>query len=404
MRDLLRHRDLRLLLSGQTLSMFGDTAMLLVLAMWAKQLTGSNSIAGSVFAALVLPSLLAPFGGLVIDRFRRRTVMIVTDVVTCAVVLLLLLVRDRGDVWLLFVVAFLYGASLVFFQSARSALLPSIVPEQLLGPANGSLSTVREALRLVGPLTGAGLFAAFGGPAVAVLDAVTFLLSAGALALMRVTEPEPERGPREHHVLHDATLGARHLWAVPVLRATVVATVISLLAIGMGESVFLAVVDQGLGRPVAFLGVLMTVQGVGAVASGLAVTLLINRVGETRLVPLGLALMGAGCLLVSSRSVVVVGLGALVVGAGLPAVIIALTTLLQKHTPRPVQGRAFTAFEFLTGGPQLLSILAGAALVGFVDYRILLAVMAVGLLGAAAYSVARLRSPEPSVAVADATG
>ena len=53
--------------------MFGDTAMLLVLAMWAKELTGSNAVAGSVFAALVLPSLLAPLGGVLIDRFRRRT-------------------------------------------------------------------------------------------------------------------------------------------------------------------------------------------------------------------------------------------------------------------------------------------------------------------------------------------
>ncbi len=404
MRDLLRHRDLRLLLAGQTLSMFGDTAMLLVLAMWAKQLTGSSSVAGSVLAALVLPSLLAPFGGLVIDRFRRRTVMIVTDLVTFAVVLLLLLVRDERDVWLLFVVAFLYGASLVFFQSARSALLPSMLPEQLLGPANGSLGTVREALRLVGPLTGAGLFAAFGGHAVAVLDAVTFLASAGSLALMRVAEPAPDRAPREHHVLHEASLGARHLWRTPLLRATVVATVISLLAIGMGESVFFAVVDEGLGRPVAFLGVLAAVQGVGAVASGLLVTTFINRVGETRLIPAGLALMGAGCALVASHSVLVVGAGALVIGAGLPAVVVSLTTLLQKHTPGPLQGRVFTAFEFLTGGPQLLSILAGAALVSLVDYRLLLAVMAAGLVAAVAYSVARLRAPDPSPALVEATG
>jgi MFS family permease len=403
-RDLIKHRDLRLLLAGQTLSMFGDTAMLLVLAMWAKQLTGSSSVAGSVLAALVLPSLLAPFGGIVIDRFRRRTVMIVTDLASCVVVLLLLLVRDVRDVWLLFVVAFLYGASLVFFQSARSALLPAMLPEHLLGPANGSLGTVREALRLVGPLSGAGLFAAFGGHAVAVLDAVTFLVSAAALVLMRVSEPEPVRGPREHHVLHEATLGARHLWRSPLLRATVVATVISLLAIGMGESVFFAVVDEGLGRPVAFLGVLAAVQGVGAVASGLLVTALINRVGETRLIPAGLALMGAGCVLVASHSVVVVGAGAFVIGAGLPAVVVSLTTLLQKHTPGPLQGRVFTAFEFLTGGPQLLSILTGAALVSLVDYRLLLLVMAFGLVVAVVYSLSRLRADEPSPALADATG
>ena len=61
------NRDFRLLFAGQTLSMFGDMAMLLVLAMWAKELTGSNGVAGAVFAGWSLPSLLAPLGG-VADR------------------------------------------------------------------------------------------------------------------------------------------------------------------------------------------------------------------------------------------------------------------------------------------------------------------------------------------------
>ena len=144
MRDLLRNRDFRLLFAGQTLSMFGDMAMLIVLAMWAKELTGSNGIAGSVFAALLVPSLFAPLLGIVIDRFKRRTVMVVTDLATAGVVLLLLLVDGRQDLWLLYVVAFLYGASLVVFNSARSALLHTMLPEEQLGQANGSLSTIQQ--------------------------------------------------------------------------------------------------------------------------------------------------------------------------------------------------------------------------------------------------------------------
>ena len=258
MRDLLRHRDFRLLFAGQTLSMFGDMAMLLVLAMWAKDLTGSNGIAGSVFAVLVVPSLLAPLGGMLIDRFRRRTVMIVTDVATAAVVLLLLFVDGEEDLWLLYVVAFCYGASLVAFNSARSALLSTMLPDEQLGQANGSLGTVREALRLVAPLAGAALYAGFGGPAVAILDAGTFLLSAAALLAMRIDEAKPERS--ELHFLAEAGSGARHLLGNPVLRATVLATVICMLAIGISESVFFAIVDDGLGKPVEFVGVLGAVQ------------------------------------------------------------------------------------------------------------------------------------------------
>ena len=74
----------------------------------------------------------------------------------------------------------------------------------------------------------------------------------------------------------------------------------------------------------------------------------------------------------------------------LPVVVVAITTALQRRTPGPVQGRVFTAFEFLAGGPQLLSIAAGAALVAVVDYRVLLVVMATGLLVGAGYGALRL--------------
>jgi MFS family permease len=400
MRELMRLRNLRLLLVGQTLSMFGDTAMLLVLAMWAKQLTGSNSAAGTVLAAVIVPTLLAPLGGIIIDRLPRRPLMIAVDVVTAAVVLMLLFVHDEGDLWLLYVVGLVYGASLVLFQSARSALLSTMLPDHLLGQANGTLSTVREALRLVGPLTGAALFAGFGGHAVAVLDAATFLVSALALALMRVQEPKPEA--HEHHVIREASAGARHLFAHPALRALVIATVICMLAIGLGESVFFAVVDQGLGRPVSFIGVLAAVQGAGAVLGGLTVTMLIGKVGELRLVGPGLALIGVGCLLATSDLVLVVAAGSFVLGAGLPVVVVAIVTALQRRTPGPLQGRVFTAFEFLTGGPQLLSVLAGAALVAVVDYRLLLLVMAAGNLVGAGYAVLRLREDPASPAVGDA--
>jgi MFS family permease len=393
-RDLLRHRDFRLLFAGQSLSMFGDMAMLIVLAMWAKELTGSNGVAGSVFAALVLPSLLAPLGGVLIDRFRRRTVMVVTDLATAAVVLLLLLVDGRDDLWLLYVVAFLYGASLVAFNSARSALLSTMLEDHQLGQANASLGTVREALRLVAPLAGAGLYAGFGGPAVAVVDAATFLVSAAALIALRVDEPAPVRS--DQHFLAEASAGGRHLLGNQVLRATVVATVICMLAIGISESVFFAVVDQGLGKPVEFVGVLGAIQGVGAILAGITITALIRRTGELRPVPWTFAVLAVGVLLATSSLLPVVAAGTLLFGAGLPVLVVCLITAIQRRTPGELQGRAFTAFELFSGVPQLLSILGGAVAVSLVDYRIPLLAMALGIAAAAVYSALRLREDDGS--------
>jgi MFS family permease len=392
MRDLLRHRDFRLLLVGQTLSMFGDTAMLLTLGMWAKDLTGSNAIAGSVFAVLGLPTLVAPLGGIIIDRFRRRHVMIAVDVATAAALLLLLLVHDRGDLWLIYLVALLFGASLILFGSARSAFLNTMLEEHQLGQANGSLSTVREALRLVGPAAGAGLYAWLGGGATALLDASTFVISALALLAIRTYEPKPER--QEHEPLRaQVTVGIRHLWSTPVLKAAVVVTVICMLALGLAESVFFAVVDEGLHKPVTFLGILQSAMGVGAIVGGVSITLLIRRTGEQRPIALGLMLIAVGTALSMVPSAWVVALGMVSLGAGLPIAVVCITTLLQRHTPAPVQGRVFTTFETLTGFPQVASIAAGAALVGFVNFHILLAVMATGLGLAAVYAFVMLREP-----------
>jgi len=393
MRELLHYRDFRLLFVGQTLSIFGDTAMLLVLAMWAKSLTGSNGIAGSVLFAVALPGLLAPLAGLLVDRLPRRKVMISTDLVTALVVLSLLAVDGRGDLWQIYVVAFLYGASLIVFQSARSAFVQGMLPDELLGQANGVLTTVREAMRLVGPLAGAALFALLGGGAVAVVDVVTFVVSATALLAMRGPDPRPH--PVEHQWWPETTAGLRHIGREPILRHLVVSCVICLLVFGFAESVCFAVV-QGLGRPVEFLGVLSTVQGVGAVIAGVTTTVFIRRLGELRMVWLGLAASAVGLLLVAGHGMAPVVVGWFVFGAALPPIMVGINTSLQRRTPSELQGRVSAGFDLLTSVPYTLSIALGAVLVGLVAYRALLVVMALGVAISALYAFVTLRErPAP---------
>ena len=266
MADLLRDRDFRLLFAGQTLSMFGDIAMLLVLAMWAKDLTGSNGVAGRVFGAVV-PSLLAPFAGVVIDRFRRRTVMVVVDLATAAVVVLLLLVDGREDLWLLYVVAFLYGASLVAFQRPVGA-----------APHDGGRRAARAGQRRARHRPGG----APAGRAAHRRGAVRRVRRAGrrdrrrghlprlgaALVALRVRSRRrsPRRPPPSRPGPGAGTCSA------PRAARTVVACVLCTLSIGFSESVIFAVVDEGLGRPVEFMGVLGMIQGVGAILGGVAVT------------------------------------------------------------------------------------------------------------------------------------
>lgn len=160
MRGILRHRNACIYLTGQVFSLFGDSCLWLAMGIWVKTLTHSNAAAGLTFFFFTAPSLFAPAASLVVDRLRRRPLLIAVNALTGGVVLLLLAVHGAGQVWLIYVVMALYGLSHSVLNSAQSALLTVMVPAELLPDANGGLRTAQETLRLVAPLAGAGLFVA----------------------------------------------------------------------------------------------------------------------------------------------------------------------------------------------------------------------------------------------------
>jgi MFS family permease len=123
MRQLLAHRNARLYLCGQIVSLFGDSALWLAMGIWIKVLTGSSAEAGLSFFALALGSLCGPAGGMLADRVRRRPLLITVNLATAAMVLLLLLVRDRHQVWLIYAVMFGYGVSGSVLGPAQTALV-----------------------------------------------------------------------------------------------------------------------------------------------------------------------------------------------------------------------------------------------------------------------------------------
>src|SRR6266542_2659337 len=246
MRRLLQIRDARVFLLGWGLSMFGDSAMFLVLGIWAKDLTDSNAAAGLVFFVLALPSLFSPLAGLVVDRLRKRPLLIGVNLFMGVAILLLLFVHDRGDLWLIYVIAGLYGATGSVLYSARSAFMTQMLPRDLLGDANAIFATIREGLRLVSPLLGAGLYAAFGGGVVATVDAVSFAAVAVAITFVRTPELRPVRD--EHHFLTELAAGVRHVFATLPLKQIVLTTGVCLLVVGFAETLIFAVVDQGLHR------------------------------------------------------------------------------------------------------------------------------------------------------------
>ena len=400
MTAVLRNRNLRVFLGMDVLSLTGSSALWLALGIWVKSLTGSTAAAGMViFAILAPPVLLAPAAGMLVDRVRRRPLLVMVNLANAAAVALLLLVRGTGQLWLVYAVAALYGASWALLRSAQSALLRTIASDgdELLA-ANGALQTVAALSRLLSPIAGAGLYATVGPHSVALLDAATFLVAAGGLLLLRVSEPAP--APAEGHWRAEVAAGLTHLRGTVVLRQIVAAVALAMLVIGFIEVVMFAVVDQGLHHSPAFLGVLDLGFGAGSVAGGLLAATTVRRLGAGHAVTAGLAAVavGIGLLAVPVDAVAVGGL--VLVGLGVPPLVAGMSTTLQLLTPTHLQGRTFSAVDVLVSGPQSVSIALGAALVAVVDFRLLVAVMTVGILLAAAWLGTRREQRRPATAPA----
>lgn len=393
MKKLLKDPNARWYLGGQAFSLLGDTSLWLAVAIWVKELTGSSGEAGLTFFFFGLSGLLSPLAGLVVDRVKRKPLLFWTNLASGLMLLGLFAVHGPGQVWLIWVEMFFYGISYSFLGSAQSALLATMLPEELLGDANGMLRTVREGLRLVAPLVGAALFAVVGGHIIALIDAITFFIAAASLLFVRVEEtangrPLDAEG-RPAHWLAEVTAGARHIWQTVVLRQIIIATGIALLVVGFFESISFAVVAVGLHRPPTFLGVLLAAQGAGALLGGPTAAPLMRKLGPGTLIGLGLVVMAGSTLLLVPPSLAPVFLGAGFLGISLPWVVVGIYTALQLQTPDRLQGRVYSAADTVLSVPQTFSIALGAGLVSVVDYRLLLALMAGVLLLAAGYLVSR---------------
>ncbi|MFD9328294.1 MFS transporter [Streptomyces sp. NPDC060065] len=368
----LRDRNAGLYLSAVVVSGFGSSALWLVSGIWVKDLTGSDGLAALCVFALWAPTLIGPALGTLADRVRRRPLLIAANLLLAALLPALFAVDAPDRLWILFAVLLVYGATGVVHDAAESALIASAVDKSLLGDFNGLRMTANEGMKLVAPLAGAGLYAVYGGARVALLDAVTFALAAGVYALLRLRETPPPKATAGWRT--QTAEGARHLWAHPRLRPLVLAGGTTMLFAGVNGATVYAVVE-GLGHSPAYVGLLYAVQGAGSVAIGLAAGPLLRRLGEQRFAGYGIALTA---LAVTARALpydTVALASAAAVGIGLPCVLIAALTAVQRETPAALLGRTAATANTLMFAPNAIGLALGAGLVELVDHQLLLAAL-----------------------------
>lgn len=368
----------RRLVTGWSFSNFGDSVLFLTLAIWAKDLTGSDAAAGLVFLFLGLPVFLAPFAGQIADRYSRRRIVVVTNLVAAFVVLSLWFVDGPGQMWLIYLVTFIYGLLTYTTAAAGSGLIKDLLEDEQLASGNGILNTIDQGLRLLSPLVGAGAYTLFGGFAISVVTFVMLTVAAIIFTTLRIEEsaPEPEDG---QSFWEEVAAGAKHIRAVPVLARMTLALGVAFAMTGLANTTIFAVIEQGLGRGAEFFGVLAAIQGGGSVLGGITAAALIHRLGERSVVSIALVVLGTGLVVAIVPNVAVVIACVIVVGISIPWFVVGFITLRQRLTPSRLQGRVASASSMALNGPQTVGTAMGAALIGIIDYQVLMIVMGVSV-------------------------
>jgi hypothetical protein len=269
----LRVRDFALLWTGMAISMIGDGVYLVAIAWQVYQLSDSPTALAMVGVSWSLPQvLLMLLSGALADRFDRRKLMIAGDLIRFAAIgsIGALSVAGRLTVPLIVGIVVAYGIGQAIFQPSFSAIVPAIVPSDLLVEANSLAQFVRPfAMTLVGPLLGGVLIAAFGAGWAFVFDGGTFAFSALMILLMRA-RPAPRTEGRQERLRTEVAVGLRYVLTNRWLLVAMVAATVSLLATwGPWETLVPFVIKNDLHGGPWDLGLVFGAGGLGSVAAAL---------------------------------------------------------------------------------------------------------------------------------------
>jgi MFS family permease len=395
---LFRHRDFRLLWGGETISEFGSQVSLLAIPLLAvRTLHATPFQMGLLTAASTAAFLIVGLpAGVWIDRTRRRWVMIAADLGRVVTIGSVPVAYVAG--WLtlaqLFVVTLVSGILTVFFDVAYQSYLPALVGREHLVEGNAKLTGSAQVAAVAGPSIAGGLVQAVGSSAAVLVDSVSFLVSAGAVAAIRAPEPHPEVPESGHPKLrHDIAEGLRFVFGNTLLRAIAATTATSNFFSGIAAAVEVVFLVREVHATPGVIGLLFTMGGVGGVLGAFAAGPLARRFGGARATVIGI-LGNVGGLLVPltmpGPRLILFGAGLFFVSFSAVVYNVNQVSFRQRLCPDRLLGRMNASMRFVVWGVLPLGGLLGGVLGSLFGLR---PTLWVGYLGEALGSIWLLASP-----------
>ncbi|MET7482621.1 MFS transporter [Streptomyces sp. NPDC005538] len=368
---LLRDPDFGRLFAATALGQLGDRVIFLALPLVAiVALDADEFQVGLLTAMTTAGSLLVGLpAGAWVDRMRKRSVMISTDLARALVLTTVPVAWWAGllTVWWLYAVALVHGVLTVFFDVAYVSYLPHLVGRDHLVEGNSKLSAIRSVTSISGPSVAGPLVGWVGAPATLLVSAAGMAMS-GLLAItIRKREPNREPVPGDQpRLARDIKEGLSFVLKYPALRAIMVSDAMFNLFLVMYQTMLLVYLDRKLGLSSSTIGLILSGMGCGALLGALSAARVARRVGQGRVIWLASLVT---CPLTALMPLARPGWSVCVAAAGLASLslggvirVVAQSSFQQSLTPDRLLGRVSATARFVSwGGIPLGGLLGGAS-------------------------------------------
>jgi MFS family permease len=384
-KSLLHNRNFMLLWGGEAISLLGDQFHMIALPWLVLQMTGDHLLMGTVLALAAVPrALFMLIGGAMTDRFSPRTVMLASNLSRFILVTLLaaLVLGGTVQLWMLYVLALAFGLADAFYLPAQGSFVPQLVREKQLSSANAMVQGIAQISLFVGPVLAGFLIALFGGGGQTgaegetlfgiglafFVDALTFVVSAITLWMIRVPQKNQAAEAPEVKVFSAITEGLGYVWRDETLRyfflvVAAVATIVnSLIAVGVP-----VLADNRFSEGAAAFGIIISAYGAGSLVGILLAGVLPKPpdghfgsvlLAVTAGAGLGLVVLGLAGTTWTAAAIT------LLMGTSLGYVVIQFTTWLQMRTPEEMMGRMMSILMFAAQGLAPVGTALAGALIG----------------------------------------
>lgn len=359
-----RNRSFTLMWTGQLVETMGVALTSLASAILVFRMTNSAMNVGFMLMASVAPSLfIGLFAGVLVDRYDRKKIMIITNLVRTVLVLLIPFIIQYKVIWL-YVIVLLSSAVTQFFDPAHESVLPEVAAEEDLAAANSLMAISAFGSTAIG-FAATGLIASAGDISWAFYaNAIAYLFSTICIALIPIPPLQVDQDAEGSRIFQNLKLGMHHLFETPILRSVFSYQILVAISVGITNTLLLPFAMGPLNATEFQYGIQEGLTSVGFVIASLLVAGIFDRVREGAWITASLVGMALSTIAYSfTRSIPLAILIVMISGFFNAPLSIGRRLIIQRNTPREMRGRVNSAF-FVSSD---LLYLAGMALAGLAD-------------------------------------